>query len=154
MLDSMGMGLAVELLFHLTTAVPQIKGESHIQFNSVRRPRATFTLAWESLPTGINEGSTFSGNMAKVTLTSCPTQQKWFGLMMRGTESRIGYTSQKQQPLGVGIVNKLLNVIKEEAEEQDRPIAREYLKVGVAVAMAACASFRGPKVFMMELAAL
>jgi hypothetical protein len=45
MLDSVGMGLAVELLFHLITAVPQIKGESHIQFDSVRRPRATFTLA-------------------------------------------------------------------------------------------------------------
>ncbi len=46
MLDSVGMGLAVELLFHLITAVPQIKGESHIQFDSVRRPRATFTSAW------------------------------------------------------------------------------------------------------------
>jgi hypothetical protein len=92
--------------------------------------------------------------MAKVTLTSCPTQQKWFGLMIRGTESRMGYTSQRQKPLGVGIVNKLLNVIKEEAEEQDHLIAREYLKVGAAVAMADCASLRGPKVFMMELAAL
>ncbi len=74
--------------------------------------------------------------------------------MMRGMESRIGYTSQRQQPLGVGIVNKLLNVIKEEVEEQDHPFAREYLKVGAAVATAVCASLRGPKVFMMELAAL
>jgi hypothetical protein len=74
--------------------------------------------------------------------------------MMRGTESRMGYTSQRQQPLGIGVVVKLLTLIKEEAEEQDRLIAREYLKVAAAVATAICASLRGPKVFMMELAAL
>jgi hypothetical protein len=149
MSDSVGMELAVELLFHLIIAVPRIKGESHIQFNSVRRPRATFTLAWELLPAGIKEGSTFSSNMAKVTITLCPTQQKWFGLMMRGTESRMGYTSHRQQPLGIGVVVKLLTLIKEEAEEQDRSTAREYLKVGAAVATAICASLRGPEVLMM-----
>ncbi len=74
--------------------------------------------------------------------------------MMRGTESRMGYTSQRQQPLGVGVVNKLLTLIKEEAEDQECPVAREYLKVGAAVATAVCASLRGPEVFMMKLAAL
>jgi hypothetical protein len=46
MSDNVGIGLAVELLFHSITAVPRIKGESHIQFDSMRRPRATFTSAW------------------------------------------------------------------------------------------------------------
>jgi hypothetical protein len=41
--DPVGMGLAVELLFHSLTATPRIKGESHIQFDSMRRPRSTFT---------------------------------------------------------------------------------------------------------------
>ncbi len=154
MLDSVGMGLAVELLFHSITMVPHIKGESRIQFDSVIRQRATFTSAWESSPTGIKEGSSFSSNMAKVTITLCPTEQKWFGLVMRGTESRMDYTSQRQQPLGIGVIIKLLTLIKEEAEEQDHSIAREYLKVGAAVATAGCASLRGPKVFMMESAAL
>jgi hypothetical protein len=31
----------------------------------------------------------------------------------------MGYTSQRQQPLGIGIVVKLLTLIKEETEEQD-----------------------------------
>ena len=48
--DPVGMGLVVELLFHSLTAKPCIKGESHIQFDSMRRPRATFTSAWESSP--------------------------------------------------------------------------------------------------------
>jgi hypothetical protein len=152
--DGVGMGLAIELLFHSLTAVPHIKGESHIQFNSMRRPRATFTSAWESSPMGTKEGSSFSSSMTKITITSCPSQQKWFGLMMRGTESRMGYTSSRQQPLGTGIVSKLLTLIREEAEEQDRAIAREYLKVGAAIATAVCASMQGSEVFMMELAAL
>ena len=87
-------------------------------------------------------------------ITSCPTQQKWFGLMMRGAESRMGYTSQHQQPLGIGVISKLLKIIKEEAEDQEREVAREYIKVGAAVATAVCGSLRGSEVFMMELSAL
>ena len=34
--DPVGMGLAVELLFHSLTATPRIKGESCIQFDSMR----------------------------------------------------------------------------------------------------------------------
>ena len=96
----------------------------------------------------------FSAGMAKVKVISCPTQQKWFGLMMRGMESRMGYTTQRQRPLGIRVSVRLLALIKEEAEEQDPQIAREYLKVGAAVATAVCASLRGPEVFMMELVAL
>ena len=92
--DTVGMGLVVELLFHLLNTMPHIKGESHIQFDSMRCPRATFTLAWESTPIGIQEGSTFTLNTARVTITSCPSQQKWFERMMRGAESRMGYPTQ------------------------------------------------------------
>jgi hypothetical protein len=111
MSDGLGMGLAVELLFHSLMAVPCIKGKSHIQFKSMCRPRATFTSAWESSLAGTREGSTFSSSMAKFTITSCPSQQKWFGLMMRGTESSMGYTSNRQQPLGTGVIIKLLALI-------------------------------------------
>ena len=152
--DPVGMGLAVELLFHSLTAKPRIKGESHIQFDSMRRPRATFTSAWESSPIGIQEGSTFTLNTARVTLTSCPSQQKWFERMMRGAESRMGYTTQRQQPLATNVLVMLLELLKEEAEEQDRDVASEFFKVGAKIAMAVCASLRGSEVFMMELAAL
>ena len=122
--DMVGMGLAVELLFHSLTAVPRIKGQSHIQFDSIRKQRSAFTSAWESSLLGIHENSTFSTSATKVTITSCPTEQKWFGLMMRGAESRMGYTSQRQQPLGIGVISKLLKIIKEEAEDQEREVAR------------------------------
>ena len=63
----------------------------------------------------------------------------------------MGYTLNRQQPLGTGVIIKLLAMIREEAKEQDRGIRREYLKVGAAVATAICASVRGSEVFMMEL---
>ncbi len=94
MADTVGMGLAVKLLFHFLNAMPCIKGESHIQLDSMRQPRATFTLAWESSPIGIQEGSTFTSNTARVTITSCSSQQKWFKRMMRGAESKMGYSTQ------------------------------------------------------------
>ncbi len=83
-----GMGLAIELLFHFLTAVPCIKGKKHIQYDLMRKSRSTFLSARESSPIGIKEGSTLSLSMAKITITSCPTQQKWFNLMIRGAESR------------------------------------------------------------------
>ncbi len=144
--DGVGMGLAIELLFHSLMAIPRIKGETHIQFDSMRRPRATFASAWELSPMGTEEGSSFSLSTTKISITSCLSQQKWFGLMMRGMESRMGYTSNRQQPLGTGIVSKLLTLIQEEADKQERTVAREYLKVGAAIATAVCASLRGSDV--------
>ena len=48
----------------------------------------------------------------------------------------------------------LLTLIKEEAKDQEPTVAREYYKVGAAVATALCGSLRGSEVFMLELAAL
>ncbi len=36
---------------------------------------------------------------------------------MRVAESRMGYSSQRQQPLGVNVVGRLLALIREEAED-------------------------------------
>jgi hypothetical protein len=52
----------------------------------------------------------------------------------------MGYVSQQNQPLGPGVINRLLTTIKQETEEQETWIAREYLKVGAAAALAICAS--------------
>ncbi len=66
----------------------------------------------------------------------------------------MGWTSQRQQPLGVGVIVRLLTLIKEEAKDQEPTVAREYYKVGAAVATALCGLLRGSEVFMLELAAL
>ena len=74
--DNLGMGMAVDMLYSSLLAKPQLKGESFIQFDSMQCPRATFTTAWESSPSGIEEGTTFVTGTMRVTVTTCPTQQK------------------------------------------------------------------------------
>jgi hypothetical protein len=152
--DPVGMGMAIDVLFNLLTAKPRLKGESHIQFNLMRWPCAMFTLVWDSSPAGIDKGATFTTGGMNVTITMCPTQQKWFGLFLRRAENRMGYISQCNQPLRPRVINKLLRAIKEEIEEQDTWIAREYVKVGAAAALAVCASLQRPEIFLFDLAGL
>jgi hypothetical protein len=120
----------------------------------MQRHRATFTAAWESLPSGIEEGTTFAMGAMRVTVTTCPTQQKWFGLFLRGAESRMGYTSQQNQPLRVGVVAKMLEMVLEEVMDQEIHIAKEFIKFGAAAALAVCASLQGNEVFLLDLAGM
>jgi hypothetical protein len=76
MRDVVGMSTAVDMLFNSITAKPRLKGEHHIQFESMRRVRSTFTKLWESSAQGIQEGSAFASGFGKATLTTCPTQQE------------------------------------------------------------------------------
>jgi hypothetical protein len=138
--DNLGMGMAVDMLYSSLLAKPWLKGESFIQFDSVQRPRATFTAAWESLPSGIEEGATFPTGTMRVTVPTCPTQQKWFGLFLRGAESRMGYRSQQNWPLKVGVMAKMLEMVLEEVADQEEHIAKEFMKFGTAAALAVCAS--------------
>ena len=41
----------------------------------------------------------------------------------RGREQN-GVHFTKQQPLGIGVISRLLKIIKEEAEDQEREVAR------------------------------
>ena len=62
--------------------------------------------------------------------------------------------SQRNRPLGSGVVAKMLELVKKEFEEQDDWVAREYCKFGAAVALAVCGSLQGPEVFLLDLARL
>jgi hypothetical protein len=72
----------------------------------------------------VREGPTFVTGSVKVTVISCPTQQKWFGLFLWGAENRMGYVSQHNQPLSEGVIQKLLEAVKAEIQEVDK----EWLK--------------------------
>ena len=51
--DNLGMGMAVDMLFNSITARPKLKGEKHIQFDSMQCSWSTFSVAWELSPAGI-----------------------------------------------------------------------------------------------------
>lgn len=131
-----------------------MKDQKFIQFDSMRKLRSVFTLAWESSPRGISEGSTFASGNAKVTITPCPTQQQWLSLFMRSAEVRMGYLAQRNLPFGPGVIVRLLELVKEEISSQETGMAWEYIKLGAAIVVALCALLWGPEVFLLYLAGL
>ena len=93
--------------------------------------------------------------MGKTTLTQCPTQQKWFGLFLQGTEIQMGYATQANKPLSTPTIVRLLELVKREAEDKDVEwISNKLYKFRAAAAIAMCASLRGPVVFMVDLAGI
>ena len=85
-----------------------------------------------------------------MTITMCPTQHKWFGLFVRGMENRMGCVSQRNQPLGPGVIPLLLQMVQEDAEGEEVGVAAGLIKFGTAIALATCASLRRSEVFLLE----
>ncbi len=152
--DSVGMSVAVDMLYSSLVSVPRLQGESHIQLKSMRRIQATFTRSWISLSQGIAEGGLFSSGFGKTTFTACPTKQEWFSCFLLGCKIRMGYATKGNHLFTSNVIHKVLTLLKQEAEVEPSPIARGYLKVGAAIALATCASLRGPKVLLLDLAGL
>ena len=150
--DKSGMGLAVEMEYYGATAKGRIA--DHIQWDSMRKPRSTYTQCWKASPRGIEEGYSFSSGLGRATFTSCPSQSDWFAHFCLGAESRIGFASEANKPLHIRIVVKTLNMIKEEARRQPTRIANELYKVGAAMAVSQAGSLRGPETFMLDLAGI
>ena len=148
--DQVGMGVAVEMLFLSITAKGRLKDD--IQYDTMRKPRATHSKCYESSPQGVAEGSSFAKGIAKSTLTLCPTQSEWFSMFSLGAESRMGYFSEANKPLNVKVILKVLDMIKSEAARQPEHVSFEMLKVGVAIVVGLCGSLRGPEIFMLDLA--
>lgn len=119
--DLVGMGLAVDMLMKSLVAKGQIG--THIQFDTMQETRSTYTKMWESSPTGIAEGSSFSGNASKIRFTSCPSQSVWFGDFLLGAEDRMGYDMRKQKYLPIPVVVEQLRLIKRDPSLPDNPQA-------------------------------
>jgi hypothetical protein len=106
------------------------------------------------LPQGIAEGGLFLSGFGKTMFTACPTKQEWFSCFLQGCKIRMGYATKGNHLLTSNTIHKVLALLKQEAEVEPPPIAREYLKVGAAIALATCASLRGPEVLLLDLTGL
>ncbi len=66
----------------------------------------------------------------------------------------MGYVSHQNQPLGPGVVAKILDMVEWEMEDSKGKIQGNFVKFGAAVALATSVLLRGPKVFLFDLAGL
>ena len=149
--DLVGMSLAVEMLQKSITAKGRIKW--HIQFDTMRKLRSTFSCSWDSSPLGIKEGSSFSKGIAKVRITSCPSQSQWFTNFLLGAQDRMGYDTNNQLALSIKCIVTMLDMIKTHALEMDDTYARRLYKTGALVTILTAASLRGYEGFYLDLAA-
>ncbi len=153
--DQSGMGIAIDMLLNSVTAKSRIKGQAFVQYGTMRKVRATYTTGWESSPQGIAEGTSFNKGMGQgSTLTTCPTQQKWFTMFSLGMETRMGYATKADRALHINIILRLLELVIEEASMSSDLVESELYKFGAAIVAAICGSLRGPEVFKMDLAGL
>lgn len=149
--DTVGMSLAVEMLIYSASARGRIK--QHIQFDTMRKLRSTFSRSWDSSPVGITEGAAFSKGTGKVRLTSCASQSQWFSDFLLGAQDRMGYDTKKQLPLSIRAIVKLLELVKLDADDKEAEEARQLWKFGALVAILTAASLRGYEGFYLDLAA-
>ena len=154
MADSVGMGLAVDMLIKSLVAKGRI--ERHVQFSTVRWLRATYTKNWESSPIGVAEGASFAKGLGRIQPTSCPSQSEWFYDFLRGMEYRMGCQSQPNHGFLIGAIVHLLDYIKEDAQELEQQgdfaAADDLWKVGAYVCVLTAALLRGHEGFYLELA--
>jgi len=148
--DEVGMGLAVEILQESITAVGKI--EAHVQAETLRQLRATFTKNWESSPAGVAEAASFSKGTGRVRPTECPSQSEWFHDFWRGLESRMGHRSNADQGVPMLAMVAAIEKIKDSAlaapcEEE----ANYFWKVGAYLTFCTAASLRGYEGFYLDL---
>ena len=91
-MDMQGMGLAVELL--LRSIMTTGKYETHVQFDTARKLRSSYSRMWGASPEGVAEGATFSKRTGTVQLTSFPSQSDWYAQFIKGMEWRVGRISR------------------------------------------------------------
>lgn len=153
--DKSGMGLGVEMMYRSLVARGKVSKEGYVQYDTLRRKRATVSTVYASSPGGIGEMSSFSKGTNKVSLTSCPSQSEAFALFSTGAERRMGYETQADKPLHISVVALLLKNIREAAEaEPSLLLANQLWKAGAAVAVGLMGSLRGPEIWMLDLAGI
>jgi hypothetical protein len=149
--DIVGMSLAIEMLMYSQSVAGHIK--DHIQFDTMRKLRSTFSRSWDSSPIGVTEGAAFSRGTGKVRMTSCPSQSQWFTDFLLGAQDRMGYDTKKQLPLQLKAIVKMLELVRQDLDEREAAESALLLRFGALVAILTAGSLRGHEGFYLDIAA-
>ena len=151
--DPVGMGVAVDMLLKSLFAKGRLS--SHVQYDTVRKLRASYTKNYDSSPVGVSEGASFARGTSRVRPTSCPTQSEWMFDFLRGMENRMGFDSQADHGVGIEAIVQVLEYIKEDAAEmRDIEEANVLWKIGAFICVLTAASLRGYEGFYLDLGTL
>ena len=148
--DPVGMSLAIEMVLHSVTAKGRIK--EHIQYDTMRGLRSTFTKCYDSSIKGIMEGNSFAKGTGQIRPTSCGTQSVFLADFLIGSQDRMGYDTNNQMGLPIKLVVLMLTLVKQDAAEKDEEAAGLLHKFGALIALLTAASLRGHEGLYLDLA--
>ena len=148
--DTIGMGVAVEMLHHSINRSGRVNKQSFISFATMRKGRSIYSTTYKSSPEGVEDSNAFVSGFSNLSLTKCATQSEWFKLFSKGAERRMGAESNANQPLTIAAIGELLKRLEKRAKLSDRQSdeSRILWKVGAAVVVGMVCSLRGPEIFL------
>jgi hypothetical protein len=151
--DSMGMGLAVDILQKSVHA--KGRNEAVVQAITFRQLRGTYTKSYESSPAGVAEGGAFSKGTGRTRPTSCVTQSDWYQAFWIGLERRMGYKSKSNHALSIAAMVHTIGLMEEAALDADTQEESNHLwKVSAYLTLCTSGGLRGNEGFYLDLAAL
>lgn len=154
--DRVGMSLAIDELHYSITGVGRIN--DHVQFDTIRKLRGTFSKMWESPPRGVLEGASFAKGTGRVRPTDCPAQSEFFREFSSGCEYRMGYETMADHGVSIRAIVHVLDFIRRDAETAElvgeQTEANELWKIGAFICIVTSGSLRGYEGFFTDLAGL
>jgi len=154
--DKVGMSLAVDELHYSITGRGRIN--DHVQFDTIRKLRSSYTKMWESSPRGVLEGASFAKGTGRVRPTECPAQSDWFRDFSSGCEYRMGYETMADHGVPIMAIVDVLIYIRRDADNaeflDDQMEANELWKIGAFICIVTAGSLRGYEGFFTDLAGL
>lgn len=125
------------------------KNARHIQFNTARRIRSSFSNYWNASIKTLSTGVMQDGQ-AKLMMTDCPVYHFWYTRMMCGMHERMGDLVIQDQ----AVSRELQEALMEEIEEKlttDPANYDKWVEVGTLAMMLWLGALRGNEAMMASL---
>jgi hypothetical protein len=150
--DNFGYAVAIGMLIK-----SRDKGRysSHQQYETIRKLRAGYTNVYMGSLVGTNQYHTVGGDTAKNSISQCPTHSLWFERFSKGCLSRMGQDIRQDTAISVPVMLALLHDLETDWFSAITPAFRRWVaSLGAFLCIAFCGSFRGPEVFLVDIAGL
>jgi len=151
--DLMGYGVAVIMV---RASLDKGVYEDYKQMRTIRKIRTVVSNQWEtSLVAGTRTLGLASEDRKKVsTLSSCPTNSRWFKRFIEGCSVRMGEVVKQDKALSRELLHAVLEECKSRMVHQTGEAQALTISVATYLVVCFCASLRGNEGFMLCLGSL
>ncbi len=151
--DCCGLRVAIAML--LKSLEPGRYHATYQQFETIRKLRAGFSNVYMASVIGSQAMRTVGGDRVKHYLTYSPMQSLWFERFSQGCLRRMGQDVRQDWAITLAAMGALMQCFDRDWEVATTWEQRNEIAVCAAYSVIAfCGSFRGNKVFLVDLAGL